>query len=556
LIASTGISVTDVDITLSNFTAATGGTNGSFDFTVSISKGSANADATKTGNSISATPVYNVLVAAMTNGSVSADKTTVEAGELITLTIVPDEGYELDVISAYKTGEQTTSVTLIGSGNTRTFTMPEYGVTVTATFKKSQEQLDKETLEVAKAAIEGGTYNIAQATGNTEEDVKVWLVNTLNVLFGQSHGIQFRSTMLSIVGDVTITTLTPAIAGTENNPEGINGLFKFTVDLTKGEAMLTTSEVPGIIIATPYIPVKCLPVENLQVTLSGTKNVELTWEAPNTPTVVSYSISRNASPIITLNSDILSYTDVNPGVGLHEYCVTAGYSAGSSEAVCGSIQVDKQQIKVEEENQTGVDGTGKLVLSLTIPTDVPFTGQFSLILPAGVELDLEATRLAGDLASTLQLSVEPQPDGSWLFTITPLAFRSATDLVYSQIVEIGYIVSETMEPGKYEAFIRDLSFSFEDDTNIVESEIPVQITVELQVDIPKLITTTGAYWSNGRLHVDSPEAEIIRVYSITGMPFHNFEKPAGAADYPVDKSTGAILIVKGSSGWVRKVICR
>jgi len=276
LIASTGITVLDSHITLSNFAAATNGTDGSFNFIVVISKGSANANATKTGNSISATPVYNVLIATMNNGNISADKTTVAQGEPVILTITPDEGYELDAISVYKTGEQITSVTLIGSGNTRTFSMPEYSVTVTATFKKTQEQLDKEALEAAKAAIEGGTYSIAQTTGNTKDDVKVWMVNTLNVLFGQSHGIQFRSAMLSPVGDVEITTLTPAIAGTKSEPEGTNGSFKFTVDLSEGKVKLTTNEVPGVIIATPYpkVPViELMLLSNLTVRIINTGNI-------------------------------------------------------------------------------------------------------------------------------------------------------------------------------------------------------------------------------------------------------------------------------------------
>jgi hypothetical protein len=44
--------------------------------------------------------------------------------------------------------------------------------------------LDKEALEKAKTAIEGGTFRIAQATGNTQESVRAWLINTLNLMFG------------------------------------------------------------------------------------------------------------------------------------------------------------------------------------------------------------------------------------------------------------------------------------------------------------------------------------------------------------------------------------
>ena len=251
------------------------------------STGTANITATTADGELTATckvtvtaSTYGVSIGTFSGGSISADKTDAEAGETVTLTIAPDEGYELNDISAYKTGDETTAVALSGSGDTRTFTMPEYGVTVTATFKKTQEQLDKEDLETLKTAIEdavvGGNYSIAQASGNTESDVKTWLVNTLKVLFSQLYSVQFRSTA-SIVGDVTITSLTPAIAGTETNPEGVNGSFKVTVTLTKDEITLVTGNVSGIITATPFATVKSIELELLDdkitVRITNTGNV-------------------------------------------------------------------------------------------------------------------------------------------------------------------------------------------------------------------------------------------------------------------------------------------
>ena len=232
--------------------------------------------------------------------------------------------------------------------------------------------------------------------------------------------------------------------------------------------------------------------------------------------------------------------------------IIASTEDGGFTASC-TVEVFQQQIEIDDDPETGADGTGKIVLSLTIPADVLFSGQFRLVLPDGVELNLDITHLAGDLASTFQLVIERQPDGSWLFTITPLATRSATEMVYKQIVEIAYKVSETLAPGTLEATIRDLSFDFENGATITESEILVQITV-LPTGIPGWTEGSSVYWSGGRLYIDSPAAETIRVYSTTGMLLYSVEKPAGTADYPVDKSKSAILIVKGSSGWVKKVI--
>jgi len=72
--------------------------------------------------------------------------------------------------------------------------------------------------------------------------------------------------------------------------------------------------------------------------------------------------------------------------------------------------------------------------------------------------------------------------------------------------------------------------------------------------IPNLTANISVYLNNGKLYVDSPVAENIQVYSIDGKLLYNFTKPAGNASYPVETTNGSVLIVKGSSGWVKKVI--
>lgn len=74
---------------------------------------------------------YGVKVSTLGSGTISADKTEAEAGELITLTLTPDAGYQLQSVTA-TAGDN--AVTLSGEGNTRTFTMPASKVTVTAVF--------------------------------------------------------------------------------------------------------------------------------------------------------------------------------------------------------------------------------------------------------------------------------------------------------------------------------------------------------------------------------------------------------------------------------------
>ena len=83
-------------------------------------------------------PVYGVIIADSTGGTVTASPAVFQpdtfssADKTVTLTITPDASFELSTLTVTKAsgGE----VTLNGTGNTRTFTMPDENVTVSATF--------------------------------------------------------------------------------------------------------------------------------------------------------------------------------------------------------------------------------------------------------------------------------------------------------------------------------------------------------------------------------------------------------------------------------------
>jgi hypothetical protein len=54
--------------------------------------------------------------------------------------------------------------------------------------------------------------------------------------------------------------------------------------------------------------------------------------------------------------------------------------------------------------------------------------------------------------------------------------------------------------------------------------------------------------------LDSPAAEHINIYSVTGMLLYGFDKPAGAFTSPFTVHSSPVLIVKGSSGWSKKLV--
>ena len=80
------------------------------------------------------TTTYNLNIGTFNGGSVTSTKCVYLENESVTLTIIPDAGFELYSISAYRTGAVNDSISLKGSGNSCTFTMPTYDVTLTAIF--------------------------------------------------------------------------------------------------------------------------------------------------------------------------------------------------------------------------------------------------------------------------------------------------------------------------------------------------------------------------------------------------------------------------------------
>ena len=71
---------------------------------------------------------------------------------------------------------------------------------------------------------------------------------------------------------------------------------------------------------------------------------------------------------------------------------------------------------------------------------------------------------------------------------------------------------------------------------------------------PALLPEISAYISHGILYLQNPVAETVQVYSVNGAILCNLHKPAGKASYVVNQSRGTEMIVRGSSGWVRKLL--
>lgn len=100
-------------------------------------------------------PKYNITVNTSENGSVSADMQTATEGTTVTLTVIPDEGYELDTLTVMN-GETEVTVT------DNTFVMPAGEVTVSATFKKIPRTITIDNSIITNGSVEADKSTAAE----------------------------------------------------------------------------------------------------------------------------------------------------------------------------------------------------------------------------------------------------------------------------------------------------------------------------------------------------------------------------------------------------------
>ncbi|UEB33910.1 SpaA isopeptide-forming pilin-related protein [Finegoldia magna] len=108
---------------------------------------------------------YNVKVEQTTNGSVTAEPTSQEAGKTVNLTITPDKGYKLGTLTVTDSTGQTVQV------NNNSFTMPKAEVTVTATFVKDTTTMEYQ-VNIDKN-IQNGKLSASPTSAKAGETVSI-----------------------------------------------------------------------------------------------------------------------------------------------------------------------------------------------------------------------------------------------------------------------------------------------------------------------------------------------------------------------------------------------
>ena len=177
---------------------------------------------------------FEISIVISGNGTVVADPTTAAEGETVTLTVTPNEGYELGRLFVFNLADTEEYITLTqGEDNTYTFTMPGADVQVNAVFAVHAHTFDESglcacgTQAVAKI---GDTYYLtleAAAAAATEGD-------TLDILTDVTVNgdLAFAAFVELIAGDHTVTCTGTVTIGGEPGILFENALYVYGGDIT------------------------------------------------------------------------------------------------------------------------------------------------------------------------------------------------------------------------------------------------------------------------------------------------------------------------------------
>ena len=178
---------------------------------------------------------YAISKAATSNGSFTVAESS-QWGETVTVTATPDANYLVDKITVYKTGSESTTVTV---GTDGSFTMPKYAVTVKVTFKPDTFAISKDSVTPAvtgasfKVTKNGGTSDLSEATPGDALKVEVTCPNGYKVDKITVYKTGDTSTTVEVKADGSFTMPAYAVtvkvelkldesgSGTELTPGGL-----------------------------------------------------------------------------------------------------------------------------------------------------------------------------------------------------------------------------------------------------------------------------------------------------------------------------------------------
>ena len=226
------------------------GTDGSYTFTITVSKGLQNLTTSQKTITITATAYTGVTdvqavsaaKAALVNGSVDVafgasqtDKTAAVQSYVDSQLSAAADAAGVTAVVTYNSATGSYDVALLKGSE-------HDSKSLTMTVNVAPDP-DIAIVAAAKAAAQDASYsNMTQAAAVDEAAIQTALKSTAETAVNNSN----------VTVSVTKVSFTASVAGTSSNPQGTDGSYTFTITVSKGLQSLTTSQKTITITATAY----------------------------------------------------------------------------------------------------------------------------------------------------------------------------------------------------------------------------------------------------------------------------------------------------------------
>lgn len=239
----------------------------------------------------------------ITGGTISADKASAGEGATVTLTATPDAAYTFGAWTVYKTGDQTTTVTVTDNQ----FTMPDYAVTVSATFNAKPTY----AITCVASPVAGGTISASPTSAYEGQ--------TVTLTYDAETGYRFSSIVITKTSDGSAYDIKLTASGDD---------YTFTMPAYAVTATATFETIPTYTLASSIVPGKHYIIASGtsgSVKAMGTQN-------SNNRAAVDVTVSENTIQLVDGVSEFVIYGPDAKGYSIYDanYSTTGGYLYAAS----------------------------------------------------------------------------------------------------------------------------------------------------------------------------------------------------------------------------------
>lgn len=363
------------------------------------------------------TGTYRINANVIGNGSMNIDAATASMGQTITVTITPDENYELSDFDVTKANGDNISSTR--SGNTFRFTMPASTVTVTAKFSKVADP----TYTIAGYTPVNGTMRVNPTSAKAGATVTI--TTTPNSGYALDKLDIRTASGLVVTPNISSTGVHTFVMPNENVT--IMATFKRTAnvitvaDVAHGKISATADKAdPGQKVSFVTLPDTDYLVSSVTVTDATGKSVSVSHPADNT---FSFTMPDSA---VTISAEF---------VAVPRYTVSLGNMANGSAVLSTTEAKEGTQVSITPKADAGYQIDTVTVRatanSAIIETSVN-NGVYTFEMPASNV----------NVTVTFKETVKPKPDYSITVTTPVNGFVQAS----SSMAKAGATVTVTTQP--------------------------------------------------------------------------------------------------------------